>query len=114
MSKVVTSPVPEFPGTVTLAQPMNYPQMIAFRDAVEAVKAHADDVLRAQQASLPGVCACVERWDLAPLVTNGAEPVQYLPDTFPSSPLRPAIALLAWLTGEVNRIAIGEAQLPNV
>lgn len=95
MSKVITSPVKRWPGSVTLADPLTFPQFIAWRDAVRAASEHRGDLLRYSEALLPGVRACVEKWELA----------NFKPDPFPATPRQSSDRLLAWLVREINAIA---------
>lgn len=109
MSKLLTSPVKRYPGTVQLSEPMSMPQYFAFRDARnEAAKfAGADDAdwAELQQAMLPGIMACVEKWEL--------EGLNIPPETFPSSPRMASIRLCTWLFDEIAKIFVDEEELPN-
>jgi hypothetical protein len=102
MSKIITSPVKKWPGTVTLSDPLTYPQRFAYEDAVDALAAYrrevGDDnvkISRANYLLLPGILACVEKWELANL------PAIISPETFPASPAMSAAKLLSWLITEV-------------
>jgi hypothetical protein len=104
MSKVITSPVEQFSGEVTLHDPLTYPQLFAFQDAMDAAT-----VLREEEeasiyvwnyAILPGIFACVENWDLKN-VSNGATP-----ETFPSTPALASVETISWLVGEIASLVI--------
>lgn len=100
MGRTITSPVKRWPGTVTLAEPLTFPQFIAWKDAITGAPERAADYARYNAALLPGVCACVERWNL-----EGLGPLS--PETFPATPPADADRLLGWLTREINQIVLG-------
>ncbi len=126
MPKIIESPVPQFPGTVTLYDPLPWPRYKAWKAAVE----RASELRAAQTAAgagperfspadvagdddltdamLEGICACVENWGIG----DGAH-LQYTPETFPASPVAGRVRLVLWLTGEINRIILGEESVPN-
>ena len=101
MSKVITSPVKRFSGTVTLADPLTFPQSIAFEDAIESVRTLGDTATmsKIRYAFLPGVLACVESWDL-----NGGFPKPPALDNFPSTPKAPVGELIEWLIAEISAL----------
>lgn len=110
MGKIITSPVKRFPGTVTLGYPLTYPQLIAWRKAVDNLpdgakisETAADDNLAL--AILPGVCACVEKWELA-----GLENIT--PQTFPATPRIASARLLIWLISEINAVIAEDDESP--
>ena len=111
MSKVITSPVKKYSGTVTLAYPLTYPQYAAWRKAIDNLpdgvkwgEVVTDDAL--VLAMLPGVCACVETWGLAGMGDH------VTPDTFPATPRLASARLLIWLIGEINQIIAEEDDSP--
>jgi hypothetical protein len=107
MSRTITSPVKRWPGTVTLADPLNAVQFIAWRNAMKGAPDPAADYDLYCLALLPGVCACVERWDLEGLG-------QLSPETFPYTPRSDADPLLGVLVRELRRIVQGiDAPDPN-
>lgn len=132
MSKVITSTLARFPGTVTIADPMNFSQWMAWRAArdnanLQHVAAVGEDeegkatrtltygeiglVDAYTLATLPGVLACVEKWELENF------PNSLTIETFPaagSKYTRLDIAnLLIWLAHEVDDVAFGEGNDPN-
>ena len=108
MSKVITSPVRKWPGTVTLADPLTFPQFMAWRKAMTNAKELMDekDVSPMDEAVLPGICACVEEWHL-----NGQ--TQYTPETFPATPRRASNKLVAWLVDEISSLVTEAEEIPN-
>lgn len=100
MSKVITSPIERFSGTVVLSDPLTYPQVFAFEDALGAVRELGDEATarRTYYAILPGILACVEEWHLEGV------PAKPTRDTFPASPGDSAARLLAWLLNEVTAL----------
>jgi hypothetical protein len=99
MSKVITSPVGRFPGTVTLSDPLTFPQSLAVEDALEAANALGEgaSMRRQNYTILPGLLACIEEWN----VTGKGMPESPTPDTFPSTPAIAAAELIAWLIEEI-------------
>jgi len=109
MSKVITSPVKRYSGTVTLHDPLTFPQSIAFEDALESVRALGDTATlsKIRYAFLPGVLACVESWSL-----NGGFPERPALDTFPSTPKAPIGELIEWLIAEVSALYRDSEDVP--
>ena len=111
MSKVITSPVKRYSGTVTLSYPLTYPQYAAWRKAIESLPDGAkwgevvgnDDLVLAM---LPGVCACVEKWELAGMGEHVS------PMDFPATPRIASARLLIWLIGEITSIVAEEDDSP--
>lgn len=95
MGKVITSPVKRWAGTVTLQDPLTFPAYIAWRDAIRDAQAFKDDYLRYSAALLPGVLACVEKWELK----------GFAPAPFPATPRASSDKLLAWLLREIGAVA---------
>lgn len=102
MSKVITSPVRKWPGTVTLAEPMTFPQYIAWRDAMKQAQAYLTEkgeaAMQAEydQILLAGLRPCVEAWGL----NSG-----FTPEPFPATPRAASSKLIAWLIRETSAIA---------
>ena len=110
MSRVITSPVKKFPGTVRLQDPLYYPQMIAMRNALSAAQSLGGDAAKIDynRAVLPGIIAVVEEWNLSGVSKSPT------PDTFPLTPVKSADALAAWLIGEVVKLYLEEDEaVPN-
>lgn len=124
MGKIITSPIKRFAGTVTLADPLTYPQLIAWEDCIDRARAHEPepdaqdsekslryvDIARRPRLSqimLPGIIACVEKWELAGFPENVTE------ETFPSTPRISAGLLLVWLIDEINKLYDETGEIPN-
>jgi hypothetical protein len=118
VSRIITSPVKRWSGTVTLADPLTFPQTFAFEDAIDAVQAARRDLpedaqmtdrdaRRINYAALPGIVACVEEWHLAGF------PEVVTIESFPATPSNSAARLIAWLFNEITQ-AFREAEtVPN-
>jgi len=109
MSKTIVSPVKKWQGSVTISDPLNISQAMAFEEALELARAEDNkDITRAKIAGilLPGICACVEKWEL-----EGLEIVT--PDNFPASPKLSSAMLLAWLTKEITALFNEADEIPN-
>lgn len=111
MSKVITSPVARYPGTVTISDPMTAPQCWALEDAREEAreKIGASEMTRKnyrayQRLVLPAIAACVEKCDL----TTDGKPVTLTPDSFPGSPVVDGMELFTWLHNAVLAVYSGE------
>ena len=100
MSKVIRSPVKQYAGTVTLADPLTFPQVFAVQDAIDAAAELGDKVpvMRYHHAILPGILACVEEWELDNFPENPT------PDNIPATPARASAELIAWLMNEVSAL----------
>lgn len=128
MAKIIESPSKKWAGTVTLSDPLSMPQVMAFEDAIQngidqaiehgnvvTVKdkdgneREAANVMSARYmlGILPGVCACVEKWDLQGLPEN------MTPDKFPGSPKIASAELLAWLIREITILYNDAETVPN-
>jgi hypothetical protein len=105
MSKTILSPVAKWKGSVVIADPLTFPQSVAFEDALEAAKA-ADSLTKQNSALLPGICACVEKWELEGLG-------QVTPETFPSTPRAASAQLIAWLVSEIAKLYADGNEIPN-
>ena len=100
MGRVVTSPVKKWAGTVTLADPLTFTAFIAWNDAMREAHQYRTtdekpgDYLRYSAAVLPGILACVEKWELK----------GFTPDPFPATPRDSSDKLLAWLLREIGKV----------
>jgi len=115
MPRVITSPVAKWPGIVTLYEPLNFPQYLAWKQGLDrAAEANGHDLLVAESGItenavliLPGVCGCVQTWNLQGL------PEIVTPETFPSTPVVASVQLVIWLVSEIRKIVMGEEELPK-
>lgn len=107
MSKVIVSPVAEFPGTVTLHDPLTFPMAIAFNRG-RAKAQVSDDQIDVFYQSLQAVMPCIEQWHITTL-----NPEQQNPDNFPSSPLGPSSQFVAWLVNEITALLFRPETVPN-
>lgn len=108
MSKVIKSPVERWAGTVTLSDPLTLPQVAAFHDAllnVTELRSNASWEMRLS-AMLPGIYACIERWDLQ----NFNAPI---PEMFPGKPRKDAVPLAAWLWSECDKLVNEGEDVPK-
>ena len=108
MSKQITSPVKRFHGSVTIADPMNVPQFFAYSPALRHAQAleKTANIFEGHYALLPGLLACVEKWEIAAI----PDPK---PETFPATPTKAVQRLLAWLLGEVVAVFKQAEEAPN-
>jgi hypothetical protein len=108
MSKVLTSPIKRFPGTVTISDPLTLPQVIAFERSINADKALDKTVSVGEHnlVLLPGMCACVEEWHLDGLG-------QLTPETFPGTPRGSSIHLIIWLVNAISDLYREADEIPN-
>ena len=107
MGKIVQSPVKRWPGQVVISDPLTFPQLLAWRTAIDNAR-DAGDSVRANAALIPGIIACVEQWQL-----GGDFPASVTAETFPSSPVRVAVALIGALTDAISAVMIEEDDYPN-
>ncbi len=105
--RICFSPVKRFGGQVTLPETYTFGQVMAWEQALDAASEAGGKGYAAWHALLPGIIACVDKWELTGV------PEQPTPETFPFTPLVSANKLMAWLMGEVQaQIAAGD-ELPN-
>jgi hypothetical protein len=101
MSKKIDSPVKRFPGSMTLSDPLTFPQSIAFakgiKEARELEVNNREDFYEYVKLAVPAVAVCVESWDI-----EGVGDLT--PDTFPSTPRDSAPELLGWIVGAVTAL----------
>ena len=109
MSKIITSPVKRWPGTVTLSDPLNYPQAMAVEEALDEAALLDEEVSRNRRSFvlLPAFLMCVESWDLEGF------PEQVTAETFPATPAVVSANLLSWLIGEVTVLFAEADESPN-
>ena len=98
MSKTITSPVKHFPGTITLAQPLTYPQYIAWTEGLEKYQAICKD----KKASIPS--AEVFLWAGIKELVEKCEIQNLSFDKIPSTPRTAILRLLGWLVDEIGKI----------
>ena len=126
MSKTIVSPVKKWPGSVTISDPLNISQAMAFEEAINGLqefratlpkyevtdkngnKKSVVDTLSAKYRSLliPGICACVEKWEL-----DGLRVVT--PDNFPATPKLSSARLALWLSDEITNLYREADEIPN-
>ena len=118
MSKTIVCTVPNFEGPVTFADPLNYPQLIAWREtwnkaqeiSARLQEGQPDDAkkwvvlvtdLDVSSAILPGVLTCVESFDNKGMIL----PVSI--GNFPASPRPDAVTYLVWLITQIGNVING-------
>lgn len=108
MPKVIFSSVGRFSGAVTLSDPLTFPQKFALEDANKvAIGLGETTQSRLNYALLPGICACVEKWELEGL------PEDITPDNFPATPPVASAELVAWLLEEITLLYTEAEAVPN-
>jgi hypothetical protein len=111
MGKVITSPVKRFSGTVTLADPLTFPQYKAWQAAArlanEAINSGTATPGDVDALLVPGVLACVEAWHLERF------PAPVGVENFPATPRKASGQLLGWLVREITALTQGEDEDPK-
>jgi hypothetical protein len=101
MGKIISSPVPKWPGTVTLPDWLTLQQEAAWEEVCEGLEGEKflDLAAKAKSALLfvKVLIGIVERWDL-----GGDFPCPPTLDTWPATPKISSALLMAWLIGEVS------------
>lgn len=105
MSKIITSSLKRWPGTVVLQDPILWPAYMALRNGIDQA-AKAEDEDEKVRLTLPGMCACVEEWHLDGLG-------QLTPETFPASPRLSAFKLFTWILGAEIEVLTEAEEVPN-
>lgn len=108
MGVTITSPIAGFPGTVTLSDPLSFPQIEKLETAIAESVSYQDtqEFTKYNMALLPGLLACVEAWNITPL-PRPDEPVSL--ENFPATPRVKSFELIAWLLAEVMKLYLGTA-----
>ena len=106
MSKVLTSPVEEYAGTVTIPDRLTAPQYMIYKKTSREVQAAGDDYDELAITALPGVLALVEEWNISGLESPAFE-------TFPMTPIVPAVRFLLFIWGEINHLVVPVTEAPN-
>lgn len=103
----IPSPVKRWPGKVLLPDFLTFPQFSAFREALDAASEEPNS-LKSDQLLLPGIMACVEKWEL-----NSGFPENVTAQTFPATPLKASVKLIRTLRDELLKIIVEEEEIPN-
>jgi len=109
MSKVITSPIERFKGTVTISDLLTFPQAHLIEAGMKHVKGEDGRVWFSDMDDnqLPAIFACVEKWEIPNLPEN------LTIKNFPASPRLPTHDFIEWLYGEIKKVYFGEAEIPN-
>jgi len=122
MSKTIVSPVKKWQGTVILHDPLTVSMAMAFetsRDNASEVKDKLKEIhfeektfkditaAKFTNAWLPGVLACVEKFNLVGFPENVGI------DNFPATPKISSASLLAWLIAEITQLYQEADEVPN-
>lgn len=108
MSKVITSPIKRWTGTVTIADPLTIPQAQLIEAGMKQPEAQEADNGRVwlsviDAMKLPAVLGCVEKWELE----------NFTSDPFPASPRADSHKLIDFIFSEILQVYFGEAIVPN-
>ena len=84
---------------------MTLPQALAWEKAIQLAQSKIEEATLTDYnyALLPGICACVEKWELEGIDNP-------TPDTFPATPRKDSAELIAWLMSEIMRVYVGEEE----
>jgi hypothetical protein len=109
--------ITQFTGYVVLPDALNYPQLIAWQDAIDDMLATSkSDSLtwdaatanpRTAQYIVTALCSIVREWRLTGL------PERMTIDTFPATPRVQSVLLIAWLGGLVAGLFSGSEETPE-
>lgn len=108
MPKTITCPVERFAGTVTLAEPLTYPQALAVEDAiynVQGLDRERVTFLQIHAAWERAILQCVESWQLKGMTEH--------PDRLPATPRLSAGKLATWLIDAIMEVYRDEEEIPN-
>lgn len=108
MSTVLTSPVPEFPGTITLPDKLPIHKVAAWNTALKETYKYTETIDKANNVMLPALLPCIEAWAI---VGQTSSPT---PETFNYTPWREAEKFYVWVFGSVFDLIMGAESIPNV
>jgi len=104
MGKQITSPVKKFSGSITIKDPLPYPDFIAWEKGFIAEEDRADKTNGEKESSMwSGVLAVVEKWELQ----------NFDPENIPATPRLAVINLLTWIVKEVGLIINEVEDIPK-
>lgn len=108
MSKVISSPIGLWPGTVTIADVLTLPQVELIQEGMELPEGVGERVYFSvlDKQAIPAILACVEKWNL------GNFPEAPTLDNWPFSPRKQSHELIAFLFGEILKVYNGEQDAP--
>jgi len=109
MGKIIESPIKRWPGKVTLHDPLTFPMVFAFEDALAEIREQGTDSARGFYAALGGILPCVEEWGLS---GNGF-PENVTLENFPAVPRASSHKLIAWLIREITDLFMESEEVPN-
>jgi len=107
MPKIIQSPVKRWSGTITLSDPLNYPQYVAIQRAFKRVQPEMTQA-ESHLELLPALLGCIEAWNL-----NGGFPEKVTTDNFPASPRLSSAKMIAWLIEEISALVNEADESPN-
>jgi len=99
---------------VEIHDPLTYPQLIAYYDAIDEVQSLRSEngdkppsVIRLRHILLPSIVGCVAKWNLENF------PKKVTADTFPASPTIASGEVIDWLQSEVMLLITEAGEVPN-
>ena len=103
MPKRVDCPIKRWPGVVTFKDPIPLADCVILEHSIKTMRDLGEDItqVEAEALLLPGVLACIERFELG----NG-----FTLDPFPGTPRRSSAQLVAWLIDQVMLVYRDEAE----
>ncbi len=107
MSKILTSPVEEYAGTVTIPDRLTAPQYMEYKKTSKEIgESNREELDELAMAALPGILALVETWNITGIEKPSLE-------TFPMTPIVPCIRFLLFVWGEINALVMPALDAPN-
>ena len=99
MSKTITSPVKEFPGTVKLPDRLTMPQALVFEQSIADAQSLGENATQTKfdNVMLTAICQIVEKFELDGFGDLSLE-------TFPATPRKDSAELIAWIYGEILKL----------
>jgi hypothetical protein len=100
MGKRIESPVKRYPGHVVIPDYYDFGQLMAWDDGVSRWPELSENPtfqqqLEVKQAQAASIIPMIEAWHI--------EGIPEKPTALPATPIRAAVQLLGWLTGEIGR-----------
>lgn len=94
--------------------PLTYPQLIAYYDAIDEVQAlrakngkKEPSAFILRQMLLPALIGCIDKWNLENF------PKKVTPENFPASPTRASGEIVDWLQENILLLITEETEVPN-
>lgn len=104
---IITSTIPQLPGTVEMLDTWSFDQVLAFERALAEIRQSSDKRTAADKITIAGLLPILHNWQITGI------PDSPTVETFPATPRRATAELIALLLDQAVKIYVGEIEIPN-